>query len=327
MARMDVRLRAWAWFTRKTASIAGRSDEQVIALQAREMPDSKLTNWLFGEVAPGVGTENRAIPGPGGDIRVRVYRRSGAGADPSRPLVVYFHGGGFVFGALRMGDWLCGQVAAQVGAVVVSVDYRLAPTHRFPAAVDDCYAALEWAAGYAAVLGAGGPIGVLGESAGGNLSAVVSLLALDRGGPRIAHQALIYPAVDMTEKGMATASARANPNAPFLSRDEMTAYRKLYLGRDGDRGDFRASPLLAASHQGLPPALIQVAEHDPLHDDGKRYAGKLQAAGVPVRLTEYVGMPHGFLNFPGISRSAPQALAEIIAEQRAALLPAGQAVS
>jgi len=327
MARMDVRLRAWAWFTRKTASIAGRSDEQVIALQAREMPDSRLTNWLFGVVPPGVGTENRAIPGPGGDIPVRVYRRSGAGADPSRPLVLYFHGGGFVFGALRMGDWLCGQVAAQVGAVVVSVDYRLAPTHRFPAAVDDCYAALAWAAGHAAELGAGGPIGLMGESAGGNLSAVVSLLARDNGGPAIAHQALIYPAVDMTEEGMATASARANPNAPFLSRDEMTAYRELYLGRDGDRGDFRASPLLAASHQGLPPALIQVAEHDPLHDDGKRYAGKLRAARVPVRLTEYVGMPHGFLNFPGISRGAAQALAEVIAEQRAALLPAGQAVS
>src|SRR5262249_47086332 len=153
MARMDVRLRAWAWFTRKTASIAGRSDEQVIALQAREMPDSKLTNWLFGEGAPGGVTENRAIAGPGGDIPVRVYRRARAGADPSRPLVVYFHGGGFVFGALRMGDWLCGQVATQVGAVVVSVDYRLAPTHRFPAAVDDCYAALEWAARHAADAG------------------------------------------------------------------------------------------------------------------------------------------------------------------------------
>ena len=324
MARMDARLRAWAWFTRRTASVVGRSNEQVIAMQGREMPDSRLTNWMFGEVAPGVVTEDRAIPGPGGDIPVRVYRRSGASADPSRPLVIYFHGGGFVLGFLRMGDWLCGQVAAQVGAIVVSVDYRLAPTHRFPAAVEDCYAALSWAAANAAELGAGGPVGVMGESAGGNLSAVMALLARDKGGPALAHQALIYPAVDMTEEGMATASRQANPNAPFLSGEEMTAYRKLYLG-DADRSDYRASPLLAASHEGLPPALIQVGEHDPLHDDGVRYADKLRAAGVPVRLTDYVGMPHGFLNFPGLARSAPQALAEIIAEQKAAL--SGQAVS
>jgi acetyl esterase len=164
----------------------------------------------------------------------------------------------------------------------------------------------------------------MGESAGGNLSAVMSLAARDRGGPAIAHQALIYPAVDLTEAGMQTASKRANENAPVLSGAEMTAFRKLYLG-DSDRSNPLASPLLAASHEGLPPALIQVAEHDPLHDDGVRYARALKAAGVPVRLTDYVGMPHGFLNFSGLCRSAPQAMAEIIAEQQAAL--SGQAVS
>jgi acetyl esterase/lipase len=199
-----------------------------------------------------------------------------------------------------------------VGAVVVSVDYRLAPRHRFPAAVEDSYAALVWAAEHAAGLGAGGPVAVMGESAGGNLSAVLCLLARDRGGPALSHQVLLYPATDMTAEHPATAST------PFLSGPEMEAYRRHYLA-DADPSDPMVSPLLASDHHGLPPALIQVAEHDPLRADGIRYAAALRAAGVPVRLTEYVGMPHGYLNFPGLCRIAPQALAEICAEQTAAL--------
>jgi len=212
-----------------------------------------------------------------------------------------------------MGDWLCGQVASRVGAVVVSVDYRLAPVHRFPAAVEDSYAALSWvAANSAGEVGAGGPLGVMGESAGGTLSAVMCLLARERGGPAISHQALIYPATDMTAE-------RENVQMPFLSSDEMAAYRRMYLGPDGDPANPWASPLLAKDHEGLPSALIQVAEHDPLRDDGMRYAAALRAAGVPVRVTEYVGMPHGFMNFPGLCRSAPQALSELCAEQTMAL--------
>jgi acetyl esterase/lipase len=153
---------------------------------------------------------------------------------------------------------------------------------------------------------------VMGESAGGNLAAVMCLLARDRGGPVISHQALLYPATDLTKvptpgRGM-----------PFLSQPEMRAYRTHYLG-DADPCDFRASPLLAEDHGKLPPALVQVAEHDPLRQDGARYAAALRAAGVPVRLTEYVGMPHGFINFPRLCRCAPQALAELCAEQAAAL--------
>jgi len=157
----------------------------------------------------------------------------------------------------------------------------------------------------------------MGESAGGNLSAVTCLIARDRGGPAISHQALIYPATDMT-KG---APASADPSAPFLSAAEISAYKRLYLGPDGDPANPWASPLLAADHAGLPPALIQVGEYDPLRDDGVRYAAALRAAGVPVRFTEYVGMPHGFVNFPGLSRAAHQALAEVCAEQAAALAP------
>jgi acetyl esterase/lipase len=155
----------------------------------------------------------------------------------------------------------------------------------------------------------------MGESAGGNLSAVIALLARDRGGPALSHQALIYPATNMTAHG----KAAATPELPFLSPAEMTAYRTMYLGPDGDPADPMASPLLAQDHSKLPPALVQVAEHDPLRGEGISYAAALRAAGVPVRLTEYVGMPHGFLNFPGLSRSAPQALAELCAEQTLAL--------
>lgn len=319
MARMDLRVQAWGWITRRQASVAKLTPAQVIAMQRREVPDNVVTGWLFGSRQPGISVADRTIPGPdGNDIPVRIYR-SGRAAPAARPLIVYFHGGGFVFGNLRMGDWLCSSAAHRVGAVVVSVDYRLAPAHQFPAAVEDCYAAVVWAAANSPELGAGGPTGVMGESAGGNLSAVVCLLARDRGGPAISHQALIYPATDMRSSATVSGSAAANPNAPFLSADEMTVYRQLYLGADGDPADPKASPLLAASHAGLPPALIQVGEHDPLRDDGKAYAAALRAAGVPVRLTEYVGMPHGFLNFPGLCRGARQAMAEVCAEQQAAL--------
>jgi len=312
MARMDLRVRAWGWVTRRQASVAARSEDDVIAMQRRGMPENVVTDLIFGKTPPGVAVTNRSIPGPDGDIPVRVYRPVRAAAGP-RPLVVYYHGGGFVFGYLRMGDWLCGQVASRVGAVVVSVDYRLAPVHRFPAAVEDSYAALSWvAANSAGEVGAGGPLGVMGESAGGTLSAVMCLLARERGGPAISHQALIYPATDMTAE-------RENVQMPFLSSDEMAAYRRMYLGPDGDPANPWASPLLAKDHEGLPSALIQVAEHDPLRDDGMRYAAALRAAGVPVRVTEYVGMPHGFMNFPGLCRSAPQALSELCAEQTMAL--------
>ena len=235
--------------------------------------------------------------------------------------MVYFHGGGFVLGDLRLGDWMCSQVAMTVGAVVVSVAYRLAPSHPFPAAVDDCYAAVVWAAQNASDLGADGPMGVMGESAGANLSAVVCLLARDRGGPEIAHQALLYPPTDMTRESSGAVDALIIPAS------ETRAFRRLYLG-DADPRDSRASPLLADDHSRLPPALIQVAEHDPLREDGIRYAAALRRAGVPVRLTEYIGMPHGYLNFPGVCRGAAQALAELCAEQAAALAqPAPAAAS
>jgi acetyl esterase len=313
MAPIDRRLRLWAWMVRRQGSIADRSEADIIVLQGRRVPDNAVITFILGTTRAGTEVTDQVIRGPAGNLAVRVYRPGGGPGPGTRPLVVYLHGGGFVFGEPRMGDWLCSNVAVNVGAVVVSVDYRLAPRHRFPAAVDDCYAALLWATENAGSLGAGGPVAVMGESAGGNLSAVVSLLARDRGGPAISHQVLIYPATDMTVEAPATATT------PFLTAPEMRAYREHYLA-DADPRDTRLSPMLAEDHSKLPPALILVGEHDPLRDGGVRYAAALRAAGVPVRLTEYVGMPHGFLNFPGLCRWAPQALAEICAELKAALV-------
>jgi acetyl esterase len=316
MARVDRRVLLWNWAIRRQGSIATKTDAEIVALQARRTPSNAVMNRIFGSVAKGTVVEDRTIPGADGELAARVYRPSDDGSGP-RPLVVYFHGGGFVLGDLRLGDWLCSQVAVTVGAVVLSVAYRLAPSHPFPAAVDDCYAAAVWAAENAAELGADGPIGLMGESAGANLSAVVALLARDRGGPAIGYQALLYPPTDMTRE------AASAVDALIIPASETRAFRRLYLG-DADPRDSRASPLLAEDHSGLPPALIQVAEHDPLRDDGVRYAAALRRAGVPVRLTEYIGMPHGYLNFPGVCRGAAQAMAELCAELAAALVASRQ---
>ncbi len=332
MAPIDHRVRLWAWLVQRQGSIGTKTEAEIIAMQSRHTPGNAVINRIFGTVVPGAEVSDRAMAGPAGDIPVRVYRPARGGPGP-RPLILNFHGGGFVFGDLRLADWMCSSVAVTVGAVVVSVDYRLAPVHRFPAAVDDCYAALVWAAENAMGLGAaapgngaGGPgaapplpSGGMGESAGGNLAAVVCLLARDRGGPRISHQALLYPPTNMTRMPPGAAKALIIPEP------EMLAYRRHYLG-DADPADPRVSPLLAGDHRGLPPALIQVGEHDPLREDGARYATALRSAGVPVRFTEYVGMPHGYLNFPGVCRSAHQAMAELCAEQAAALGPAAAGV-
>ncbi len=230
-----------------------------------------------------------------------------------KPLILYFHGGGFVYGDVRGGDWICGTVAKELDAVVVSVEYRLAPKHPFPAGVDDCYAALVWAAANAASLGADGTrIGVIGESAGGNLAAVVALMARDRKGPVIRHQALLYPATGAGD----TESRRVNADAYILTFADMEKFGELY---GGDPTDWRVSPIVAKSLRGLPPAIVIVGGHDPLHDDGTLYADALRAVGVDVELIDYPAMPHGFMNFPRYAKDAKPAIAAVVASQRAAL--------
>jgi acetyl esterase/lipase len=311
---LDLRVRVFGRLAR-LSSIATMDDARVQKAQTQQLGHNPVTDLVFGAVARGTRLTDGSAAGQTGPLPIRVYRRERPAAGP-RPLVVNFHGGGWVLGGLDMADWLCSSVAAGLDAVVVSVDYRLAPGHRFPAAAEDCYAALVDVVARAAELGADpGRVAVMGDSAGGNLAAVVSLMARDRSGPAIAHQGLLYPATDLT---MASASIEENASAPVLTKADMLAFRAHYLG-DADPRQPYASPLFADDLSGLPPALVQVAEHDPLRDDGLRYATALRAAGVPVRVTEYTGMPHGYLSFPRLCRSAPQALAELVTEQRTAL--------
>ncbi|MCW2508868.1 MAG: putative lipase [Modestobacter sp.] len=314
MTDLDLRVRVFGRLAR-LSSIATMDDARVQKAQTQQLGHNPVTDLVFGAVARGTRLTDGSAAGQTGPLPIRVYRRERPAAGP-RPLVVNFHGGGWVLGGLDMADWLCSSVAAGLDAVVVSVDYRLAPGHRFPAAAEDCYAALVDVVARAAELGADpGRVAVMGDSAGGNLAAVVSLMARDRSGPAIAHQGLLYPATDLT---MASASIEENASAPVLTKADMLAFRAHYLG-DADPRQPYASPLFADDLSGLPPALVQVAEHDPLRDDGLRYATALRAAGVPVRVTEYTGMPHGYLSFPRLCRSAPQALAELVTEQRTAL--------
>lgn len=269
-----------------------------------------IASVLMGVRPKGLTTEDRVVS----DVPVRIYTPTSPATGP-RPLVVYYHGGGFVFGDLRGGDWIAGSVARDLDAIVVSADYRLAPKHPFPAGVEDCYAVLLWAAAHADELGADASrIGVIGESAGGNLAAVVALMARERGGPVIRHQALLYP-VTTTED---TPSRLANADAFILTKADMDKFDELYAG---DHNDWRESPLLAASHAGLPTAIIIVAGHDPLHDDGVLYAEALRKDGVEVELIDYPAMPHGFMNFPRFARDAAPALKAVIASQRAVFNP------
>lgn len=250
-----------------------------------------------------------AVLEDGTELPLRVYRPQSAGT-ASLPVVVNFHGGGWVSGDVRQSEWWASSIAAQAGVVVVSVDYRLAPEHPFPIPVEDCYAATVWVSEHAGELGVDASrLAVMGDSAGGNMAAVVSMMARDRGGPDVALQVLLYPSVDITQ---AFDSEEQNASAPILGRLDIDNVPRLYfLNSDRDPGDPYASPL-RGKHDGLPPALIQTAQFDPLRDHGVAYTAALRAAGVHVRYTNYVGAVHGYASLPGIAPAARQALAEAV---------------
>ncbi len=258
--------------------------------------------------------EDRAIAGPAGEIPVRVYRPTES-ADHS--LLLWYHGGGWVIGDLDGADVTCRELAAKSGSVVVSVDYRLAPEHRYPAAHEDCYAATEWAAANAAELGADASrLAVGGDSAGGNLAAVVALRARDEHGPAIRFQLLVYP---VTDHNFETASYRENADGYLLTRDGMKWFWNHYLGPDGDGAEPHASPLRAENLAGLPPAHVITAEYDPLRDEGEAYARRLEEAGVPVTLTRYAGQIHAFYGMHGVLDDATSAAEESAEKLKAAL--------
>lgn len=248
---------------------------------------------------PVAEVSERALPGPGGDIPVRIYRP--AGRPDAVPLVVFAHGGGFVFCDLDSHDALCRAMANGVGAVVVAVDYRLAPEHRWPAAADDMYAVTEWAAEHAAELGAdAGRLVVAGDSAGGNLAAVTSVMARDRGGPRIAAQLLIYPVI---AADFETESYRTCATGYYNTREAMTWYWDQYVPNAADREHPYASPA-HADPAGLPPAVVITAEFDPPRTEGDAFAHALADAGVPVVHRCYAGAIHGFMTMPNLGLGA-----------------------
>jgi acetyl esterase len=297
--------------------------DQLDALDAPPMSqqspeEARATMAVLGSLAgppeEPVPTEDRSVPGPAGEIPVRIYRPD---SEAPLPFVVYFHGGGWVIGDISTHDTTCQRLAAGVPAVVVSVDYRLAPEHHFPAAVDDCDAATGWVSAHAAEFG-GDParLAVAGDSAGGTLAAVVARHARDAGGPPIAFQLLVYPATDMTR---ALPSHSENGKGYLLDSDTMTWFLDHYLA-DADRRHPDASPLFADDLSGLPPALVVTAEFDPLRDEGEAYAERLRQAGVTVTMSRYDGMIHAFYGLDPVFDAAKRATAETVAALHDALV-------
>ena len=243
--------------------------------------------------------EDRIVPGPGGELPVRIFHPGGEGVFP---LVMFFHGGGWVVGDLDTHDEFCRQLCDGAASVVVSVEYRLAPEAKFPAAPEDCYAATCWAVEHAAELAADGSrLCVAGDSAGGNLAAVVAIMARDRAGPAITHQLLMYPVTDFNFE---TGSYRENAEGYFLSQAMMRWFWGHYLAEESQGTDPLAAPL-HANLTALPTATVITAEYDPLRDEGIAYAEALAAAGVTVEYRLFVGMIHGFATMPlGLTQTA-----------------------
>jgi acetyl esterase len=261
---------------------------------------------------PVARVDNRTVPGPHGGVPIRIYRPEGSGPFP---MVLYLHGGGWTVGNLDTHDGICRSFCHRLGAVVISVDYRLAPENKFPVPLEDCYAALQWSATHAAeIQGDHTRLAVAGDSAGGNLAAAVALYARDHGGPQLCHQVLIYP---VTNHAFDTASYWENTVGHGLTRDSMLWFWDNYLNNATDGGNPYASPLQANDLSGLPPALILTAHYDPLRDEGEAYGARLHQAGVPVQVTRYLGMFHGFVLSEGRNEQAERAIQQIADTLRA----------
>ena len=276
------------------------------------LDQARAQSIAFAELGAGpkeemAAVDDRTVPGPAGEIPVRVYTPVEAGA--ALPGVVYFHGGGWVIMGIETHDWICRRLAKESGAVVVSVEYRLAPEHRFPAALDDCYAAAKYVADHASEFGVDGArVAVAGDSAGGNLSAAVALQARAAGEPALAAQVLVYPVTDAAGD---TESYQQNTTGYLLEEPAMKWFWEQYMGPDGDPYDAYASVLRAADLSGLPPAIVITAEYDPLRDEGEAYAQRLDGFDVPTTTIRYDGVIHGFLGMREIVPEADAAMAAI----------------
>jgi acetyl esterase len=265
----------------------------------------RLGSWVRNRDPPPVARAfDRTIPGPDGDLTVRCYRPEGEGPFPT---VVFFHGGGFVTGTLASHDALCRHLTRESGAVVVSVDYRLAPEHQFPAAVEDAIAATEWAADNPDFLAGDGSLAVVGDSAGGNLAAVVALEAADRDDIDIDYQALLYPGVGIE----AEQESVAEHDGLVLTREDLEWFRDCYYDSEIHLHNPYADPIRAADLSGVAPAMVLTAGFDPLLDGGRAYADRLAAEGVAVEHVHYADMIHGFASMVDDIDRATEAIAEV----------------
>ena len=278
----------------------------------RQMEERKVPQPNVPEMAK---VEDRKVTSAdGAEIPVRIYWPTSAPGP--HPVVVFYHGGGWVIGSIESHDATVKSLAAASGMVFVSVDYRLAPEYKFPTPLDDCFAATEWVVANAAELGVDATrLAVAGDSAGGNLAAAVALMARERGGPAIKFQLLVYPVTDFdpTRRSMVD-----NGEGYFLTRAAMEWFGDHYLTSDDDRAHHFAAPI-RADLSGLPPALVITAEYDPLRDEGNEYGHRLQRAGVPTTVTCYEGMIHGFFSMTSILDKAKDAQAQAVRALVAAL--------
>ncbi len=295
------------------ASLNGPPIQELGVTEARALLESLAA--IGGPPAEVASVEDRTFSGPAGDVPVRIYRPTDD-AGP-QPVLVWFHGGGWVLGSIEGSDLTCRNLAAQSGVVIVSVGYRLAPEHPYPSGLDDCYAALVWVTATAGDLGVDPDrVAVGGDSAGGNLAAVVALAARDRGGPAVRFQLLVYPVTDAL---MSHPSVRDNGQGYMLTDDSMKWFIELYLGERGDPKDPLVSPVYADDLSGLPPALVITAEYDPLRDEGEAYGTRLQQDRVAAKVSRYDGMIHGFFSMGAIVDAARRATAEAADALRGAL--------
>ncbi len=283
------------------------STPQLYTLTLAEAREADLASIRAagGDPEPVHQVTNRAIPGVHGELPIRIYQPE---STEPLPVLIYFFGGGWTLGSIDTADGICRNLANAASCMVITVGYRLAPEAKFPAAVHDCHAAVEWVAANAKELGADpGRIAVGGDSAGGNLAAAVTLLLKENNGPQLAGQLLVYPNTDYFSD---TASLRENTDPFLFNQTSVAWYWNHYLSSPADGASPLASPLRAESHSGLPAALVITAEYDPIRDQGEQYAEKLRAAGVPVTLSRYEGMVHGFFAMSGTLDGGRRALAE-----------------
>jgi len=310
---------ALSWKLRGTIFITGLLFGRTFKGLTVEKARTRM-QWMtprFAPHRPVASVADSSIPGPAGAIPLRAYTPEG---DGPFPLLLYFHGGGFVTGDLDIVDSLCRSLCHGARSVVVSVGYRLAPEHRFPAGSDDCFAAACWFAEHAMELKADPTrIAVAGDSSGANLAAVTALRCRDAGGPHLCGQVLFYPNTDYHTPPTPSYLAYANGNG--FSRDDMIWFWSHYLQNEADAASPYASPLRAADLSGVAPALVITAEYDPLRDEGERYAERLQSADTPTVLSRYAGMIHGFLQLLGLFDESQQAVDEASAWLRERMPP------